>query len=103
MFALRRAAIRAAPLSARPAVRSFSVFGARLCKYQCHDNSCVRRVGVRTLWHRQQHATQTTTLTATRQTNFDTALESIERRTQFPLQSTHSSLYGTWHVMGNND
>lgn len=31
MFALRRAAIRAAPMAARPAVRSFSVFGARLC------------------------------------------------------------------------
>ncbi|CDS12885.1 Putative Cytochrome c oxidase subunit 5b [Lichtheimia ramosa] len=29
MFALRRAAIRAAPLAARPAVRPFSVLGAR--------------------------------------------------------------------------
>lgn len=33
MFALRRAAIRAAPLAARPAVRPFSVLGARFCKY----------------------------------------------------------------------
>ncbi|ORZ17991.1 cytochrome c oxidase subunit VB-domain-containing protein [Absidia repens] len=30
MFALRRAAIRAAPMATRPAVRPFSVFGARL-------------------------------------------------------------------------
>ncbi|KAI8093203.1 cytochrome c oxidase subunit VB-domain-containing protein [Halteromyces radiatus] len=30
MFALRRAAIRAAPMATRPTVRSFSVFGARL-------------------------------------------------------------------------
>lgn len=34
MFALRRAAIKAAPLAARSTVRPFSVLGARFCKYQ---------------------------------------------------------------------
>lgn len=32
MFALRRAAIKAAPIAARSTVRPFSVLGARLCK-----------------------------------------------------------------------
>ena len=32
MFALRRAAVKAAPLAVR--ARPFSVLGARLCKYQ---------------------------------------------------------------------
>jgi cytochrome c oxidase subunit 5b len=33
MFALRRAAIKAAPIAARSTVRPFSVLGARLCNY----------------------------------------------------------------------
>lgn len=36
MFALRRAAIKAAPLAARSTVRPFSVLGARFCKYHSH-------------------------------------------------------------------
>jgi hypothetical protein len=36
MFALRRAAIKAAPLAARSTIRPFSVLGARFCKYYFH-------------------------------------------------------------------
>ncbi|KAL0079791.1 cytochrome c oxidase subunit VB-domain-containing protein [Phycomyces blakesleeanus] len=38
MFALRSAAIRAAPLAARPAVRPFSILGARLSGAVGHAN-----------------------------------------------------------------
>ncbi|KAI8064500.1 cytochrome c oxidase [Gongronella butleri] len=37
MFALRRAALRAAPMAARPALRSFSVAGARLSNAVSHE------------------------------------------------------------------
>lgn len=41
MFALRRAAIKAAPLAARSTIRPFSVLGARFCKYHFHFSALI--------------------------------------------------------------
>lgn len=100
MFALRRAALRAAPLSARPAVRSFSVFGARLCKCQCcYSNACAWGPGFRILRDRQQHRTH-----ATKQNNTDNNSANSFRCSAWIAWTTHfipftvNSFFPIWYM-----